>query len=338
MPEFRLRRKKQNKRRTTVNDPVETAKQIEEAKKLVKPVLQPPLEEEEGNEDVGVALDEGVALDVGPKEGEGGNVEQRNSFIREREMFFELLKTKYPDQANSLEVGVAVGVAKSEETKEVGGVVDDGDSPMDNIVVVRQLYEFTYSVCMCVCFLPCLQPLTVCMCVCFLPCLQPLTVCMCVCFLPCLQPLTVCMCVCFLPCLQPLTVCVCVCVSSLVSTLSTYSVCVCVCVHVCHIMYFPIASLFPNRWMWTLLQVPPLMTSFKSVMKQVMETAVPKWTLPSASHNLPHTPPVVWEVSQGYHGQRVPMGGVISPPVIWEVSLCECGLIGYGDWAHDQVL
>lgn len=46
MPEFRFRRKKPQNRRTTVNNAEETAKQIQEAKKLIKPVLEPSLPEE----------------------------------------------------------------------------------------------------------------------------------------------------------------------------------------------------------------------------------------------------------------------------------------------------
>lgn len=103
MPEFRFRRKKQNRR--TVKNPEETAKQIQEAKKLVKPVLQAP-EELIGGKETEDA-EEGVAKLE--KELDGSPMEKRNSFIREREKFFELLKTKYPEQAISLEVGVVKG-------------------------------------------------------------------------------------------------------------------------------------------------------------------------------------------------------------------------------------
>lgn len=113
MPEFRFRRKKQQQqqqnRRTTLNNPEETARQLQEAKKLVKPILEPSHElvndaaEEPVDGGVGVAWREGGAgLEVGP-------MEKRNSFVQEREKFLELLKTKYPEQAISLDVGVAKG-------------------------------------------------------------------------------------------------------------------------------------------------------------------------------------------------------------------------------------
>ena len=133
MPEFRLRRKKQN-RRTTVNNADETARQIQEAKKLVKPVLEPPREEkpvetqeehvdfkEEAPTSNGHVVGGADGLDSDSR----SSLEKRNSFVQEREKFFELLKTKYPEQANSLDVGVAnvhVGVVKEEEE----GVVDKG--------------------------------------------------------------------------------------------------------------------------------------------------------------------------------------------------------------------
>ncbi len=141
MPEFRLRRKKQN-RRTTVNNAEETAKQIQEAKKLVKPVLEVPEEEEptttaethdevEQNGEIPQEI-----LGVGELEMFDGerrsSVEKRNSFIQEREKFFELLKTKYPEQANSLDVvGVAnsldvVGVANSLDVVGVANSLDVG--------------------------------------------------------------------------------------------------------------------------------------------------------------------------------------------------------------------
>lgn len=128
MPEFRFRRKKQGQnRRTTVNDPEETAKQIQAAKQLVKPVLEPTREVVTN----GVGGDKGVAsLSIGIAEEEdeeavedgaaflrqSGRNEKRSSFVQEREKFFELLKAKYPEQACSLEMGVAsieegVGVA-----------------------------------------------------------------------------------------------------------------------------------------------------------------------------------------------------------------------------------
>ena len=36
-------------------------------------------------------------------------IEKRNSFIQEQEKFFELLKSKYPEQAISLTVGMTKG-------------------------------------------------------------------------------------------------------------------------------------------------------------------------------------------------------------------------------------
>ena len=100
MPEFRFRRKKQH--HGTLNNPEETARQLQEAKKLVKPVLEPP------HELVNGATEELVDGGVGVAAGQT-LMEKRNSFIQEREKFMELLKTKYPEQAISLEVGVAKG-------------------------------------------------------------------------------------------------------------------------------------------------------------------------------------------------------------------------------------
>ena len=126
MPEFRLRRKKQN-RRTTVNNADETARQIQEAKKLVKPVLEVTQEETPAETQDQVVPNGDVSRGIGVGEVDGfdgfdgesrSSIEKRNSFIQEREKFFELLKTKYPEQANSLDVGVAnsldVGVVKED--------------------------------------------------------------------------------------------------------------------------------------------------------------------------------------------------------------------------------
>lgn len=125
MPEFRFRRKKQQNRRTTVNNPDETARQIQAAKKLVKPVYEAPLEEEEGAEDRQTLGVGGMVRGLG---GSTGVVEKQNSFVQEREKFFELLKTKYPEQAISLEVGVAKA---GENEKE-----DEGkDSSPESILV-----------------------------------------------------------------------------------------------------------------------------------------------------------------------------------------------------------
>lgn len=108
MPEFRFRRKKQQNRRTTVNNPDETAKQIQEAKKLVKPVSVTPEEVTNGHvtEEVTTAEEDVARIE---EELDGTSLEKRNSFIQEREKFFELLKTKYPEQAISLKVGVVRG-------------------------------------------------------------------------------------------------------------------------------------------------------------------------------------------------------------------------------------
>ena len=110
MPEFRFRRKKQN-RRNTLHDPDETAKQIKDAKKLVEPVPDSPQDEPK------VPPKNGGVLRVG-LEKKPSLDKRRSSFIQEREKFFELLKTKYPEQASSLEVG---DLDREEEMGVVGG-------------------------------------------------------------------------------------------------------------------------------------------------------------------------------------------------------------------------
>lgn len=119
MPEFRFRRKKQN-RRTTLNNPEETAKQVEEARKLVKPVIEAPQElQEESHDDSDDQQTVGAEPEGKEEASSMPNIEKHNSFVQEREKFFQLLKTKYPEQANSLEVGV-VQRGEAEEEEEVG--------------------------------------------------------------------------------------------------------------------------------------------------------------------------------------------------------------------------
>ncbi len=101
MPEFRFRRKKQQNRRKTVHDIDEAAKEIEAAKKL-----EPSKPEKRGSigsshlppQEMGVAeQDMGVAPPIPPKV-------NRSSLVQEREKFFELLRSKYPEQASNLEM------------------------------------------------------------------------------------------------------------------------------------------------------------------------------------------------------------------------------------------
>lgn len=140
MPEFRFRRKK-NQRRTTLHDSEETAKQVQAAKDMVvKKPIKPVLELPPPNEGEEPAADKVTEREVSDPEGlkPTTGVEKRNSFIQERERFFELLKMKYPEQANSLQVGGLVG--QSEEVgvareEEVSVVVEDVDSPVEKSTV-----------------------------------------------------------------------------------------------------------------------------------------------------------------------------------------------------------
>ena len=98
MPEFRFRRKKHQNRRKTVHNPEETAKQIEEAKTVEpsKPVKR---------NSIGAINQPPPKLSVPEPEVGGVTVPKadRSSLVQEREKFFELLRTKYPEQASSLE-------------------------------------------------------------------------------------------------------------------------------------------------------------------------------------------------------------------------------------------
>lgn len=145
MPEFRFRRKKHENRRTTVNNAEETAKQIQEAKKLVKPVFEPPQE----NAELSAVAEARETLGEGAVEGGEGMLmapaeKRRNSFIQEREKFFELLKSKYPEQANSLEVGVVKMDGNKEDEEE-----REGDSSADKPMVLLLLC----LLCLLVCFM-----------------------------------------------------------------------------------------------------------------------------------------------------------------------------------------
>ena len=161
MPEFRFRRKKGQNRRTTVSNTEETARQIEAAAThLVRSVptatepIQEPTQEptangvsngDNGDAKEGV-VNSTVDGSVKPEEGVEQGVEQveesprerpatfhqpmmarsdrkRNSFMQEREMFFELLKAKYPEQACSLDIGMG-------NTEEGVGVAGAGDLSM----------------------------------------------------------------------------------------------------------------------------------------------------------------------------------------------------------------
>ena len=134
MPEFRFRRKKQGpSQRSGRNDAEVTAtRQIQKNEKLVKVVLEPP--QEMAVNGVGGAKDVVSCMRMGKVEEEGEEEggkfvrqthrnEERSSFVQEREKFFELLKAKYPEQACSLEMGVA-------GMEEGVGVTGDGDLAM----------------------------------------------------------------------------------------------------------------------------------------------------------------------------------------------------------------
>ena len=112
MPEFRFRRKKPGQKAFTNTERAVRGSQQAATKELVKPVVEPAkkvLMNGVGREKM-VA---GVGVKKGRRKGEELSShhrhrnETRSSFVQEREKFFELLKAKYPEQASSLEVGVA---------------------------------------------------------------------------------------------------------------------------------------------------------------------------------------------------------------------------------------
>ena len=101
MPEFRFRRKKQQNRRKTVHDPEEAAKQVSAAKQLVKPDKQSKRNSISLGADLGKPDGQEQQHDSSPI----SRVDpKRSSLVQEREKFFELLKTKYPEQASNLEI------------------------------------------------------------------------------------------------------------------------------------------------------------------------------------------------------------------------------------------
>lgn len=108
MPEFRFRRKKQQNRRKTVHDVEESAKQIEAATKNSELTNKPEKRSSIGSvqphqSEVGVAgqkvgmKEQEVPPPIPPKV-------NRSSLVQEREKFFELLRSKYPEQASNLEM------------------------------------------------------------------------------------------------------------------------------------------------------------------------------------------------------------------------------------------
>ena len=113
MPEFRFRRKKHQSRRGS--DAEETAKQSQ------KLALETP---------EGASVNE-VVRDWDEKEENG--IDKRSSFIQEREKFLELLKTKYPEQANSLAVG------RDSNEHEMDG--DEGLKFNDETELVRNFFS-----------------------------------------------------------------------------------------------------------------------------------------------------------------------------------------------------
>ena len=121
MPEFRFRRKKQQDRRHTLHNQDETSKQVKVAKQQIQESVKP----------------------VKPGD------EKRNSLVQEREKFFELLKNKYPEQANDLEVQQVLSNGEEEEHVEEAGL-NSGSAPFG-------IEDVSLSVCA----LPCmwLQPI-----------------------------------------------------------------------------------------------------------------------------------------------------------------------------------
>lgn len=95
MPEFRFRRKNKQNRRKTVHDPEETAKQIEAAKDLK------PIKSEKRNS---IAVVNPPPQEVGGASKKEKAPNERSSLVQEREKFFELLRSKYPEQASNLEM------------------------------------------------------------------------------------------------------------------------------------------------------------------------------------------------------------------------------------------
>ena len=119
MPEFRFRRKKQQNRRKTVHDPEETAKQLEVAKSMKKPDKA----KAEKRNSIGPINPSSQEVGVAPEP--GGHTRQRSSLIQEREKFFELLRSKYPEQASNLEM-MTNGEGEKEVAVSVCGVCGCG--------------------------------------------------------------------------------------------------------------------------------------------------------------------------------------------------------------------